>query len=145
MDAAAEEGAFHIKATGGVAQYNLFLANNPSTTEQSYIISDSGYTTVGASTDFKWSKGKDTNNASLQIVKTGPGGGPLEGAEFELKGNKGTTLTGVSDRNGQVIWTDLPADEQFTLTETKAPDGCQVIAPQNVTLTGGQTLSLIHI
>ena len=110
--------------------------------EQSYIISDSGYTTVGASTDFKWSKGKDTNNASLQIVKTGPGGGPLEGAEFELKGNKGTTLTGVSDRNGQVIWTDLPADEQFTLTETKAPDGCQVIAPQNVTLTGGQTTYL---
>ena len=142
VDSVTDEGSFHIKATGGVAQYNLFLANNPSTTEQSYIISDSGYTTVGASTDFKWSKGKDTNNASLQIVKTGPGGGPLEGAEFELKGNKGTTLTGVSDRNGQVIWTDLPADEQFTLTETKAPDGCQVIAPQNVTLTGGQTTYL---
>ena len=142
VDSVTNEGSFHIKAVGGVAQYNLFLANNPSTTEQSYIISDPGYSTANASTDFKWGGIQKPDTASLQIVKTGPGGGPLEGAEFELKGNKGTTLTGVSDRNGQVIWTDLPADEQFTLTETKAPDGCQVIAPQNVTLTGGQTTYL---
>ena len=142
VDSVTNEGSFHIKAVGGVAQYNLFLANNPSTTEQSYIISDPGYSTANASTDFKWGGIQKPDTASLQIVKTGPGGGPLEGAEFELKGNKGTTLTGVSDRDGKVIWTDLPADEQFTLTETKAPDGCQVIAPQNVTLTGGQTTYL---
>ena len=143
VDSVTDEGSFHIKATGGVAQYNLFLANNPSTTEQSYIISDPGYSTANASADFKW-KTTDIvpDKASLQIVKTGPGGGPLEGAEFELKGNKGTTLTGVSDRDGKVSWIDLPADEQFVLTETKAPDGCQVIAPQNVTLTGGQTTYL---
>ena len=143
VNSVTNEGSFQIKATGGVAQYNLFLAKNPSSTEQSYIIADPGYTTVDSSTPFKW-KTTDIipDTASLEIVKTGPGGGPLEGAEFELTGNKGTTLTGTSDRDGKVIWADLPADEQFTLEETKAPDGCQVIAPQNITLTGGQTTYL---
>ena len=143
VDSVTETGSFTIRSLGGVAQYNLFLANNPVSTEQSYIISDPGYTTVDASAPFTW---KTTNiipdTASLQILKTGPGGGPLEGAEFELKGNKGTTVTGTSDRDGKVTWADLPADEQFVLTETKAPEGCQVIAPQNITLTGGQTTYL---
>ena len=140
VDSVTDEGAFHIKATGGVAQYNLFLANNPSSAEQSYIISDPGYSTANAAADFKW-KTTDIvpDKASLQIVKTGPGGAPLEGADFELTGDKGTTVTGTSDANGQVIWTDLPADEKFTLTETKAPDGFQVVAPQNITLEAGRT------
>ncbi len=139
-DNVADEGSFTIKATGGVAQFNLYLAYNPSSSEQSYIISDPAYTTMDASMPFKWSKtGTDDGSASLQIVKTGPGGGPLEGAEFTLTGDKGTTLTGTSDRNGQVVWNDLPADEKFTLTETVAPEGCQIMAPMNITLTAGRT------
>ena len=51
VDNAAAEGSFTIKATGGVAQYNLFLAYNPSATEQSYIISDPGYVTLEAMPD----------------------------------------------------------------------------------------------
>ena len=140
VEAAAEEGSFTIKATGGAAQFNLFLANNPSSTEQSYIISDPAYTTVDASAPFKWSKtGTEDGSASLEIVKTGPGGGPLEGAEFTLTGDRGTTVTGTSGPDGKVAWTGLPADEKFTLTETKAPEGCQVIAPMNVTLEAGRT------
>ena len=139
-DNVANEGSFSIKATGGVAQYNLYLANNPSATEQSYIIADPGYTTIGASATFKWQGTNTTSDkASLQITKTGPGGAPLEGAEFELTGDKGTTVTGTSDQDGLVTWNDLPADEKFTLTETKAPAGFQIVAPQNVTLTAGQT------
>ena len=49
VDTAAEEGSFTVKATGGVAQFNLFLAYNPASKEQSYIISDPGYTTCDAS------------------------------------------------------------------------------------------------
>ena len=140
VDNVADEGSFTIKATGGVAQFNLYLAYNPSSSEQSYIISDPAYTTLDTATPFKWSKtGSEDGTASLQIVKTGPGGGPLEGAEFTLTGDKGTTVTGKSDRNGQVIWNDLPADEKFTLTETTAPEGCQPISPMNVTLTAGRT------
>ena len=33
----------------------------------------------------------------------------------------------------------MPADEQYTLTETSAPEGYQIVAPMNVTLTPGRT------
>ena len=138
-DTAASEGSFTIKAIGGVAQFNLFLAYNPSSSEQSYIVSDPGYTTCSAQAAFKWSGSHIPDTASLQIVKAGAGGAPLEGAEFTLTGSGGTVVTGTSDRNGQVIWTDLPADETYTLTETTAPDGYQIIAPMNVTLPAGRT------
>ena len=139
VDNAAEEGNFTVKATGGVAQYNLFLAYNPAASEQSYIISDPGYTTLEAQAPFKWSGTKGPDTASLQLVKAGAGGTPLEGAEFTLTGNNGTTVTGTTDRNGQIVWTDLPSDEKFTLTETSAPEGYQIIAPMNITLTPGRT------
>ncbi|RKI65345.1 hypothetical protein D7V91_14440 [bacterium 1xD42-67] len=139
VDNAAAEGSFTIKAIGGVAQYNLFLAYNPSASEQSYIVADPGYTTLEAQAPFKWSGSDLPENASLQIVKAGAGGAPLEGAEFTLTGSGGTTVSGTSDRNGQIVWTDLPADETYTLTETAAPEGYQVIAPMNITLTAGRT------
>ena len=140
VDTAADEGSFTIKATGGAAQFNLFLAYNPSASEQSYIISDPGYTTLDASATFKWSGTENLpETASLQVVKAGAGGSPLEGAEFTLTGDKGTTVSGTTDRNGQIIWKDLPADEKFTLAETAAPEGYQIIAPMGVTLTAGRT------
>ena len=122
-----------------MAQYNLFLAYNPSASEQSYIVADPGYTTLEAHAPFKWSGTDVPDTASLQIVKAGAGGAPLEGAEFTLTGSGGTTVSGTSDRNGQIIWTDLPADETYTLTETAAPEGYQIIAPMNITLTPGRT------
>ena len=130
-----DDGSFTIKATGGVAQYNLFLAYNPAASEQSYIISDPGYTTLEASAPFKWNSTEDLpETASLQVIKAGAGGAPLEGAEFTLTGSGGTT-----DRNGQIIWRDLPADEKYTLAETAAPEGYQIVAPIGVTLTAGRT------
>lgn len=139
VDNVPDEGSFTIKATGGVAQYNLFLAYNPAASEQSYIISDPGYTTLDAQIPFKWSGTEETDTASLQVIKAGAGGAPLEGAEFTLTGDKGTSVSGTTDRNGQIVWRDLPADEKFTLTETAAPEGYQIVAPMNVTLTPGRT------
>ena len=138
-DNVSESGSFSIKAIGGVGQFNLFLAYNPSATEQSYIVADPGYTTCDAVTTFKWTGSERPGTASLQVVKTGPGGAPLEGAEFTLTGDQGTMVTGTSDRNGQVIWTDLDPAEKYTLTETTAPEGYQIMAPVNVTLTAGRT------
>ena len=139
----AAEGSFTIKAAGGVAQFkqfNLYLAYNPAASEQSYIISDPGYTNLDAQIPFKWSGTEDLpETASLQVIKTGAGGAPLEGAEFTLTGDKGTSVSGTTDRNGQIVWRDLPADEKFTLTETAAPEGYQIVAPMNVTLTAGRT------
>ena len=139
VDNVPTEGSFTIKATGGVAQYNLFLAYNPAASEQSYIISDPGYTNLDAQIPFKWSGTEETDTASLQVIKAGAGGAPLEGAEFTLTGSGGTTVTGTTDRNGQIVWRDLPADEKYTLTETAAPEGYQIVAPMNVTLTPGRT------
>ena len=139
VDNVPTEGSFTIKAAGGVAQYNLYLAYNPAASEQSYIISDPGYTNLDAQIPFKWSGTEETDTASLQVIKAGAGGAPLEGAEFTLTGSGGTTVTGTTDRNGQIVWRDLPADEKFTLTETAAPEGYQIVAPMNVTLTPGRT------
>ena len=139
VDTAAAEGSFTIKAAGGVAQYNLYLAYNPSASEQSYIISDPGYTNLDAQIPFKWSGTEEPDTASLQVIKAGAGGAPLEGAEFTLTGDNGTSVSGTTDRNGQIVWRDLPADEKFTLTETAAPEGYQIVAPMNVTLTAGRT------
>ena len=139
VDTAAAEGSFTIKAAGGVAQFNLYLAYNPSASEQSYIISDPGYTNLDAQIPFSWSGTEEPDTASLQVVKAGAGGAPLEGAEFTLTGDNGTSVSGTTDRNGQIVWRDLPADEKFTLTETAAPEGYQIVAPMNVTLTAGRT------
>jgi len=136
---AADEGSFTIKATGGIAQFNLFLAYNPSATEQSYIVADPAYTTGNASMPFKWSYTGQTGPASLQVVKTDGAGAPLEGAEFTLSGSGGTVVTGTSDRNGQIIWRDLPAEEVYTLVEDRAPEGYRIVEPMNITLTAGQT------
>ena len=139
VDTAAAEGSFTIKAAGGVAQFNLYLAYNPSASEQSYIISDPGYTNLDAQIPFNWSGTEEPDTASLQVIKAGAGGAPLEGAEFTLTGDRGTSVSGATDRNGQIVWRDLPADEKFTLTETAAPEGYQIVAPMNVTLTAGRT------
>ena len=139
VDTAAAEGSFTIKAAGGVAQFNLYLAYNPSASEQSYIISDPGYTNLDAQIPFNWSGTEEPDTASLQVIKAGAGGAPLEGAEFTLTGDNGTSVSGTTDRNGQIVWRDLPADEKFTLTETAAPEGYQIVAPMNVTLTAGRT------
>ena len=139
VDTAAAEGSFTIKAAGGVAQFNLYLAYNPAASEQSYIISDPGYTNLDAQIPFKWSGTEEPDTASLQVIKAGAGGAPLEGAEFTLTGDKGTSVSGTTDRNGQIVWRDLSVDEKFTLTETAAPEGYQIVAPMNVTLTPGRT------
>ena len=79
VDNVPTEGSFTIKAAGGVAQYNLYLAYNPAASEQSYIISDPGYTNLDAQIPFKWSGTEETDTASLQVIKAGAGGAPLEG------------------------------------------------------------------
>lgn len=140
VDNAAAEGSFNIKAVGRAGQYNLFLAYNPSSSEQSYIVADPGYTSLEAQMPFKWSSKEELGEtASLQVVKAGAGGAPLEGAEFTLIGSGGTTVTGRSDRNGRIEWNDLPADESYTLTESKAPAGYNIVDPVNVTLQAGRT------
>ncbi len=102
VDNVTNEGSFTIKATGGVAQYNLFLAKNSANRQQSYIIADPAYTTVEGQGEFKWTGSNTPDDpASIQVVKAGAGGAPLEGAKFTLTGTNGTTREGTTDRNGR--------------------------------------------
>lgn len=138
-EAAADSGSFQIKSVGGVAQFNLYLAYNPTATEQSYIIADPGYTTANATGTIKWGSVQDQQTADVQITKVDGTGNPLEGAEFRLSGSKGTTLTGTTDRNGQITWLGVDASETFTLTETKAPEGYTLVQPMSISVSAGRT------
>ena len=142
VDNTAEEGALTVRAQGGVAQYNLYLAYNSNDAEQSFIVSDPGYTTCDASLPFSWTRTEgDKTTASLQIVKAGAGNAPLEGVSFTLEGSGGTTVTGTTDRDGVILWKDLPADESYTLSEdpSTVPEGYLPIDPVGLTLTAGIT------
>jgi len=139
-DNVTDNGTISLKAHASVAQFNLYLAYNPDETEQSYIIADPAYVGLFADATIKWSTTDYVpDTATLQIQKVDGAAMPLEGAEFTLVGSKGTTRTGISDHSGLVVWTELPTDETYVLTETKAPAGFTIIAPRNITLTAGQT------
>ena len=142
-DNVADSGSITVNAYAVITQFNLFLAYNPDSTEQSYIIADPNYVGKFADASIQWST-TDTvpDTASLQVQKVDGGAMPLEGAEFTLTGSKGTVRTGISDQNGMVFWTELPADENYVLTETKAPAGFTIVEPRNITLTKGQTASV---
>ena len=133
-------GSLTLNAYASVAQYNLYLAHNPDTTEQSYIIADPAYVGITGKGSILWTESDETlETASLQVQKVDGSVNPLEGAEFTLTGSGGTVRTGISDINGYVEWQGLPVDETYVLTETKAPDGFTIVAPRNITLTAGQT------
>ena len=141
-DNVADSGSITVNAYAVITQFNLFLAYNPDSTEQSYIIADPNYVGKFADASIQWST-TDTvpDTASLQVQKVDGGAMPLEGAEFTLTGSKGTVRTGISDQNGMVFWTELPADENYVLTETKAPAGFTIVEPRNITLTKGPPVS----
>jgi len=142
VDSAAAEGSFTLHASGGAAQFGLYLAKNGNSLQQSYIMAEPAYTTTTGSGEFKWSSGTTIpgeSKASLQVNKVGPGGSPLKGAEFTLIGSGGTSVSGKTDGEGRIVWKDLPANESYTLEETKAPDGYQIVDPINITLTASQT------
>lgn len=139
-DNAGDAGSIKIEAYTVLTQFNLYLAYNPTASEQSYIIADPAYVGRFAESSITWNTTEEVpETASLQVQKVDGAANPLEGAEFTLTGSKGTTRTGISDQNGMVVWTDLPADEDYVLTESKAPAGFTIVAPRNITLTAGQT------
>ena len=138
-DNVADSGSIKVQAYAVITQFNLFLAYNPDASEQSYIIADPNYVGKFAEASIKWSTSDVTpETASLQIQKVDGGAMPLEGAEFTLTGSKGTVKTGISDGTGMVTWVDLPVDETYVLSETKAPKGFSIVVPRNITLTAGQ-------
>ena len=132
------EGDITIHATSTITQYNIYLANNTDEAEQSYIMADPTYASMQCTGELKWKK-VITPYGRLIVNKTDGMGDPLAGAIFELRGADGSSFTGTSDANGQIIWENLNPDIQYTLVETQAPAG--YIKAENVTVSvpEGQT------
>lgn len=138
------DGDVIIHGTTTVTQYNIFLANNTDASEQSFVIADPLYGSAYCTGGLKWTT-VVTPYVRLVVNKTDEMGAPLEGAAFTLTGSDGSTLTGASDKNGQVIWETLKSEVEYTLTETSAPAGYLVAAPiGNIRIPSGQT-ETIHV
>lgn len=138
------DGDVVIHGTTTVTQYNIFLANNTDASEQSFVIADPLYGSAYCTGGLKWAT-VVTPYARLVVNKTNEMGAPLEGAAFTLAGSDGSTLTGASDHNGQVIWETLKSEVEYTLTETSAPAGYLVADPiGNIRIPSGQT-ETIHV
>nr|WP_289038853.1 VWA domain-containing protein [uncultured Allobacillus sp.] len=71
---------------------------------------------------------------SITITKVDESGEPLAGAVFELSGPNGFSATGTSDENGLIVFDELDWAE-YTLSETKAPEGYRL-------LEGERTISI---
>lgn len=131
-------GDILIHGTSTITQYNIYLANNTDDKEQSYILADPMYAPMDCVGEMKWEK-VVTPYGRLIVNKVDDMGNLLPGAIFKLIGNDGSVLEGTSNHLGQIIWTDLNPDVQYTLTETQAPKGYLKAEPMTVSVPAGQT------
>ncbi len=132
-DTVPNSGEITINCGSHVMQYQIYLAYNSVTTEQSYIIADPSKGTLTADAVIKWGSNQ-TETGDLRVTKIGGGGQPLEGAKFTLSGSDGSSVSGTTDASGNIYWTDLRPDVLYTLTETEAPAGYAIAEAVNVTI-----------
>ena len=135
---AGPSGDITIHATTTAAQYNIYLANNDTETEQSYIIADPMYCSLWCSGAIKWNTIKPAYGR-LIVNKTDDMANPLSGAIFKLTGVDGSRFEGTSNSNGQIIWEELNPDVQYTLEEVQTPKGYLPSEPVTVSVSEGQT------
>ena len=133
VDTAPNKGEITVRCGAYVMQYQIYLAHNKTSYEQSYIISDPSKGTQTANAVLKWGS-EQTEMGALQITKVGGGGQVLAGATFTLNGSDGSSRTGTTDSEGVIRWTELKPSVEYTLVETEPPAGYAVVDPINVTV-----------
>ena len=138
VDTVPNSGEITINCGSYVMQYQIYLAHNSVATEQSYIIADPSKGTLTADAVITWGS-EETETGDLQITKIGGGGQPLEGAKFTLSGSDGSSISGTTNASGNILWTNLKPDVQYTLTETEAPAGYAITDAVNVTIQAART------
>ena len=138
VETAPNRGEITINCGSYVMQYQIYLAHNYVSTEQSYIIADPSKGTLTADAVLKWG-GAQTETGDLQVTKVGGGGQPLSGAKFTLSGSDGSSRSGTTDAGGMIEWTGLLPNVNYTLTETEAPAGYAIVDPVNVTVQAART------
>ena len=138
VDTAPNSGEITLHSAAQVMQYEIFLAENDSYSEQSYIIADPSKGTQEADAVLSWG-GEMTETGKLQITKVGGGGAVLAGATFTLTGTDGSSRTGTTNDRGIIIWEKLRPDITYTLTEITPPAGYGAVEPETLTITAAQT------
>lgn len=138
VDSAGDSGNITIRAAGTITQFDIYLAYNPVSTEQSYIISDPGYNDLSARGTLAWG-GAESNLGRLVVSKVDGVGNPLEKTEFRLEGSDGSYYTGTTNGNGEIVFEELNASASYVLTETKAPAGFGIVEPTSVSVQVNRT------
>ena len=133
-------GKVTIGATSTVALYNIYLATNPVSTEQSYILADPAYSEWNTFGELSWQT-IETVFGKLNVKKVDGNGQPLMGAMFELVGADGTSFTGTSDANGDIKWDRLTPNINYLLKEIKAPSGYMISEARNITVQANEIKS----
>ena len=131
-------GEITIRCGAKVMQYEIYLAKNDSSTEQSYIIADPSEGIQTAEASLSWG-GTQTETGKLQVTKVGGGGLPLSGAKFTLTGTDGSSRVGTTDDSGIITWEQLDPSISYTLTETEAPAGYAIVDSLNVRIEAART------
>jgi TQXA domain-containing protein len=137
-DNAPPKGEIIIHSAAQMIQYEIYLANNDSNSEQSYIIADPAKGAIDAEASLSWGS-EETLFGKLKITKVGGGGSPLEGAVFVLTGTDGDRRTAKTDKKGEILWEKLSPTTTYTLSEQTPPPGFSPIDPFNITVKAGQT------
>ena len=138
-------GSITIRATAAVQSVVFYMADNTNPNQQNFLLADASGNSATAVGYLKWGKsddpppGGDPETASLRVLKTGDSGEALSGAEFDIDGSGGYHASGTTGSDGSITWTDLPADQSYTVTETRAPEGYTIVDPVNVTVKANQT------
>ena len=139
VDTVPNSGEIMLHCAAQVMQYEIFLAENDSDTQQSYIIADPSKGIQEADAVLSWGS-ELTETGRLQITKVGGGGSVLPGATFTLTGTDGSTRTGTTNSKGIILWERLRPDITYTLTEVTPPAGYGAIAPMTLTVKAAQTI-----
>ena len=131
VDTTPNSGEITVKCGAYVMQYDIYLAKNEITYEQSYIIADPSKGTLTANGVLNWGSER-TEKGDLQVIKVNGSGQPLAGASFTLTGTDGSSRIGTTNDEGIIEWKLLDPDVTYTLTETTAPAGYALVDPINV-------------
>ena len=137
-DTAPNSGEITLNCGAYVMQYELYLAKNDVSYEQSYIIADPSKGTLTADGVLNWGS-ELTETGLLQVKKVSGTGQPLAGASFVLTGTDGSSRTGTTDENGVILWERINPNYTYTLTETEAPAGYAIVDPINLTVKAART------
>ena len=158
-------GSITIQAAADVQTVVFYMADNTNPNQQNFLLAESSSSTANAVGYLKWGSADVPQptptpaptstpapdvtpiptptpviqTASLRVLKTGESGEALAGAEFDIDGSGGYHASGTTGSDGSITWTNLPADQAYTITETKAPDGYTIGDPVNVSVTASQT------